>query len=115
MEHNTLADRIKKWLEIDGRINDLQKQLRLLKKTKKSTTDELTVLMKERQVECVNVSNVGQIVYTTNKVKKGINKKYLNDILATYYKSNPETANEVCRFILENRDSQIKENIRLKK
>lgn len=115
METNHLADRIKKWLDVDARINELQKQLRLLKKTKKSTTDELTVLMKEREVESVNVNNVGQIIYTTNKVKKGINKKYLSDILTEFYKTNPAMAKEVCDFILENRESQIKENIRLKK
>ena len=115
METNHLADRIKKWLEVDSRINDLQKQIRLLKKTKKTTTDELTVLMKEREVESVNVNNVGQLIYTTQKVKKGINKKYLSDILTEYYKTNPTMAKEVCDFILENRESQIKENIRLKK
>jgi len=115
METNQLADKIKKWLDCDGRINELQKQLRVLKKTKKEASDDLAILMKEREVESVNISNVGQIMYTKNTVKKGINKKYLNEILAEYYKTNPVLAKEVCDFILENRESQIKENIRLKK
>jgi preprotein translocase subunit Sss1 len=115
MEPNLLADRIKKWLDYDGRINELQKQLRVLKKSKKDTSDELSMIMKEREVESVNISNVGQIMYTKNTVKKGINKKYLNEILSEYYKTNPVLAKEVCDFILENRESQIKENIRLKK
>jgi hypothetical protein len=115
METNQLADRIKRWLEYDSRINDLQKQLRTLKKSKKEAADELTVLMKEREVESVNITNVGQILYTKNSVKKGINKKYLTDILSEYYKTNPVIAKEVCEFILENRESKIKENIRLKK
>jgi hypothetical protein len=115
MDTNQLADRIKRWLEYDSRINDLQKQLRVLKKSKKEAADELTLLMKEREVESVNINNVGQILYTKNTVKKGINKKYLNDILSEYYKTNPVIAKEVCEFILENRESKIKENIRLKK
>jgi len=115
MEPNLLADRIKKWLDYDGRINELQKQLRVLKKSKKDTSEELSMIMKEREVESVNISNVGQIMYTKNTVKKGINKKYLNEILSEYYKTNPVLAKEVCDFILENRESQIKENIRLKK
>jgi hypothetical protein len=115
METNQLAERIKKWLEFDNRINELQKQLRTLKKAKKEATNELTIIMKEREVESVNINNVGQIQYTKNTVKKGINKKYLNDILTEYYKTNPVMAKEVCDFILENRESQIKENIRLKK
>jgi hypothetical protein len=39
METNQLADRIKRWLDYDSRINDLQKQLRVLKKSKKEITD----------------------------------------------------------------------------
>jgi len=115
METNQLADKIKRWLEYDTRINDLQKQLRTLKKSKKDAADELTVLMKEREVDSVNINNVGQILYTKNTVKQGINKKYLTDILIEYYKSNPVIAKEVCEFILEHRESKIKENIRLKK
>ena len=115
METNQLADKIKRWLEYDTRINDLQKQLRTLKKSKKDAADELTIVMKEREVESVNINNVGQILYTKNTVKKGINKKYLTDILVEYYKTNPVAAKEVCEFILENRESKIKENIRLKK
>ena len=40
-------------------------------------------------------------------------KKYLSDILKTYYK-NDDHATEICNFILENRESTVKENIRLK-
>jgi len=115
METNQLADRIKKWLDYDGKINELQKQLRVLKKSKKEISDDLALLMKEREVESVNIGNVGQIMYIKSNVKKGINKKYLNEILSEYYKTNPVLAKEVCDFILENRESQIKENIRLKK
>jgi len=115
METNLLAEKIKRWLEFDSRINDLQKQLRTLKKAKKDAAGELTNLMKEKEVESVNISNVGQILYTKNTVKKGINKKYLNEVLANYYKTNPATAKEVCDYILENRESHVKENIRLKK
>lgn len=115
METNHLAENIKRWLEFDTRIHDLQKQLRALKKSKKDAADDLTRLMKDREVESVNISNVGQIMYTKNTVKKGINKKYLNEILANYYKTNPAVAKEVCDYILENRESTVKENIRLKK
>jgi hypothetical protein len=115
MDTNQLADKIKRWLEYDTRINELQKQLRTLKKSKKDASDELTVIMKEKEVDSVNINNVGQILYTKNTVKKGINKKYLSDILIEYYKSNPVIEKEVCEFILENRESKIKENIRLKK
>jgi hypothetical protein len=71
--------------------------------------------MKEREIESVNISNVGQILYTNNEVKKSINKKYLNEILNQYYSATPQAAKEICDYILENRETQIRENIRLKK
>jgi len=110
-----LAENIKKWLDCDSKINELQKQLKQLKKTKKECTDGLKSIMKEREIESVNVNNVGQILYTKNEVKKSINKKYLNDILNQYYSTTPQAAKEICDYILENRETQIKENIRLKK
>jgi hypothetical protein len=115
MEKQPLAENIKKWLECDSKIASLQKELKQLKKIKKECTDGLKTIMKEREIESVNVSNVGQIQYTKNEVKKSINKKYLNEILNQYYSETPQAAKEICDYILENRETQIRENIRLKK
>ena len=115
MEKQPLAENIKKWLDCDSKIVSLQKELKQLKKIKKECTDGLKTMMKERDIESVNVSNVGQIQYTKNEVKKSINKKYLNEILNQYYSETPQAAKEICDYILENRETQIKENIRLKK
>ena len=68
--------------------------------------------MKIKQLECIDVSQ-GQILYTKIQTKKGINKKYLADILSKFYK-DPTHAKEVCEYILENRESSEKENIKFK-
>ena len=70
-----------------------------------------TLIIKD--LDCIDVNN-GKILYTTTEVKKGINKKYLSDILNKYFNDN-HRAEEICQFILENRESQVKENIKLKK
>ena len=114
MEKNALADKIRHWLEYDKKITDLQKQMRELKKHKKIVADDLSTLMKEREVDTVSVSNVGQISYQSKEVKKGINKKYLVEILLQYFK-DPSQAKEVSDYILENRETQTRENIKLKK
>jgi hypothetical protein len=69
--------------------------------------------MKNKDLDCIDV-NDGKILYTTTEVKKGINKKYLADVLTKYFDDGPR-AEEICKFILENRESSIKENIKLKK
>jgi hypothetical protein len=113
-EKNALADKIRHWLEYDKKIADLQKQMRELKKHKKLVSDDLSTLMKERELDTVSISNVGQISYQKKEVKKGINKKYLIDILEKYYKDSTR-AKEVSDYILENRETQTRENIKLKK
>jgi len=68
--------------------------------------------MKNKQLDSIDV-NQGQILYTKNKSKKGINKKYL-EVVLTKYLDNDDKAKELCEFILENREIVEKENIRLK-
>jgi hypothetical protein len=107
-----LVDKIKKWLESENKINSLQKELKEIKKHKKQLTTDLTEIMKTKQLECIDVTQ-GQILYTKNQSKKGINKKYLTETLGKFYE-DPDRAKELCEFILDNRETTVKENIRLK-
>jgi hypothetical protein len=84
-----------------------------LKKNKTGLSNELKTIMKNKDLDCIDV-NDGKILYTTTEVKKGINKKYLADILTKYFDDN-HRADEICKFILENREFSVKENIKLKK
>jgi hypothetical protein len=108
-----LVENIKKWLECDHKINEIQKQVKEIKKQKKILTDTLTDLMKGNDLETIDTKQ-GQIQYIHKEVKKGVNQKYLTQILNKYY-TNPVMAKEVCDYIMENRETQIRENIRLKK
>ena len=107
-----LVEKIKKWLESENKINALQKELKEIKKNKKQLTVDLTEIMKNKQLECIDVTQ-GQILYTKNQSKKGINKKYLIESLSKFY-DDPEQAKELCEYLLVNRETTIKENIRLK-
>lgn len=112
MDKSILVEKIKRWLDTETKINNIQKDLKELRKQKKSLSADLSVIMKSKQLECIDVTH-GQIIYTQKETKKGINKKYLSDILSKYYKDDGQ-AKEICAFILENRESSVKENIRLK-
>lgn len=113
MEKTILIEKIKKWLDYESRINIIQKELKDIKKSKKILSDDLTEIMKNKKLECIDVTQ-GQILYTKSNVKKGINKKYLADVLNKYFDDTSQ-ANEICQYILENREIHIKENIKLKK
>jgi hypothetical protein len=111
-EKSILVEKIKRWLDVENKILSFQKELKELKKQKKNISIDLTEIMKNKQLDSIDV-NQGQILYTKNKSKKGINKKYL-EVVLTKYLDNDDKAKELCEFILENREIVEKENIRLK-
>jgi hypothetical protein len=113
VDKTILVENIKKWLECDNKINEINKQAKEIKKQKKALSESLTELMKGNDLETIDTKH-GQIQYIHKEVKKGVNQKYLTQILNQYY-TNPVMAKEVCDYIMENRETQIRENIRLKK
>ena len=113
MDQSILIQKIKKWLEYESKIATLQKEIKELKKNKGVVSNELKIIMKSKDLECIDVNN-GKILYTTTQVKKGINKKYLSDVLNKYFEDEGR-AEEICQYILDNRESHVKENIKLKK
>ncbi len=115
VDSSQIKDKIVKWLQYDGKIAEMQKQITLLKKSKKELSEDLTQIMKDKNTDIFNVKNVGKFVYTKKEVKKGINKKYLADVLNSFYSSNPSAAEEVCNYILDNRETSVRENIQFKK
>ncbi len=115
MNNEILVQTIKQWIELEEKINGLSKELRILRKTKKDLNVSLINVMKEHEIDCFDC-NSGQLAYTRNNVKKSINQKYLINILNQYFEqNNNEEADKICNYILENRDTQVRENIKLKK
>ena len=116
MEKNIIIDKIKSWLEIERKIIDSSSKLRELRKTKKGLNEELLEIMKTNDIDCFDCTS-GKIIYTKNKTKGAINKKYLEKILNSYYlnnNSNTDEASKLCEYILDNREIKINENIKLK-
>lgn len=113
MDQSILIQKIKKWLEYESKILNLQKELKEIKKNKVIVSNELKTIMKNKDLECIDITD-GKILYTTTEVKKGINKKYLANVLSKYFEDD-HRGEEICNYILENRETNIKENIKLKK
>jgi hypothetical protein len=109
-----LSQNVKNWLQLDKEIQVLQKELKDRKKKKNDYTNALLTIMKTNEIECVDL-NDGKIIYTQNNVKKPINKQHLLDSLTKYFEKNPNIpTDEIVQFILENRETSVKESIRHK-
>jgi|TARA_B110000971_G_C20023238_1_gene507470 hypothetical protein len=109
----SLIQSIKTWMEIEKEIESLQKKMKELKSKKKTINLNLTNIMRNNNLDCIDVKS-GQIRYVKNKVKKGINQKSLLSIMEKYYK-NKDEAQKICEYIQDNREIQENEKIQFKK
>jgi hypothetical protein len=107
-----LVQHIKEWIGVDEEIKSLQKEIKIRKEKQKELTKDLMEVMKTNEIECFDL-NDGKLVYTKNKTKQTINKKYLMSTLIKCLE-DPKDAEKVTEFILENREEKVRESIRRK-
>jgi hypothetical protein len=108
-----LVNNIKEWIKIDGDILKLQNEIKDRRNKKKLLTESLVTVMKKNEIECFDI-NGGSLVYKKNKVKKPINAKTLVSSLKNYFATNPAQAEEITKFVMDNREEQVKETIKRK-
>jgi hypothetical protein len=108
-----LVNNIKEWIKIDNEISKLRAEIKERNQLKKTLTSDLVTVMKTNQIDCFDI-NGGALVYKTSKVKKPINGKMLLKTLQEYYKSDTNTAEDLTKYIMSNREEHVKETIRRK-
>lgn len=108
-----LKNNILKWVQLNNEILSLQSKIREFKKEQKIVGNNLTSMMKEQDLDVIDI-NSGEIKYVQNKVKQTLNNKYLLDVM-TKYCNNVGEANKICEYIQENREIKFKDNIKFKK
>lgn len=112
---NYMVQKIKTWLAVETKINELSRQLKELRTMRKDLNVDLLEIMKTNEIDCFDC-NSGKITYTKSNVKKAISKKYLTEVLNKFYgDENSNHAEELRNYILENRQIEVKENIKLKR
>jgi len=110
---NELIQNIKDWIKMDNEITLLKKDLKEKNTIKKKITLNLVENMRNNKIDCFNITG-GSLIYKKNKVKKPINGKTLLKTLENYYKNDKTIASELTNYILDNRDTEIKETIKRK-
>jgi len=109
-----LVNTIQSYLKIENEMKVLQKELKERRLLRKNLSDKLINIMKNNEIDCFDLSE-GKILYTQNKVKTPLTKKHIIECIHKYFDKIPSIdSNEVTNFILENRQEQIKENIKHK-
>ena len=107
-----LVNNILEWVKIDNEISQLRHEIKERNNKKKNMTENLVNVMKTNNIDCFDI-NEGSLIYKKSTVKKPISGKTLLSALQIYFKdSNNTMAEDVTKFILENREEKIKESIK---
>ncbi len=108
-----LLENVKTWLDIDNQIRTLQKEIRDRRKLKKELTTSLVDIMKNQDIDALNVPD-GQLIYNKTKTKAPLSKKHLLVSLSQYFKNDQRMVEELSKYIMESRQEKEKENIKRK-
>lgn len=101
---------IKEWVKLDQQISTLKKEVKTKNIRHKNVSNAILGVMKKHSIDYFDAPG-GSLVYKKKTEKKSISKKYLMDQLQSYYKDNPEMANEVVKHLMDNRGERLNEKI----
>jgi hypothetical protein len=107
-----LVSNIREWVKMDTEISQLRQEIKERNNKKKTMTENLVTVMKSNSIDCFDI-NDGSLVYKKNTVRKPINSKTLLSSLKNYYKDQ-NVAEDLTKYIMDNREEQIKETIKRK-
>ena len=108
-----LINNIKEWIKLDADIAKMKTEIKDKNNKKKNLTDNLVTVMKNNSIDCFDISG-GSLIYKQTKVKKAINKKTLLTALQNYYKNDSANVEDIVNHVLNTREENIKDTIKLK-
>lgn len=106
-----LINNIKEWIKMDNDIAKLKAEIKDRTNKKKLLTTNLVNVMKTNSIDCFDI-NDGSLVYKQTKAKKAITGKTLLAALQTYYKEQPNLAEDLTKHVLDNREEVVRETIK---
>jgi hypothetical protein len=106
---------IKEWIKCDNEIRQLQREIKIRKELQGKLTNNIMSTMKSKDIDCFDL-NDGKIMYTQTKIKSSLNKKHLLACIDKYFSDNEDKdiANDLTNYILDSRETKIKESIKRK-
>jgi hypothetical protein len=94
---------VKEWITLD-------QNMKAMKKRKKEISEVLAPMMKQNNVDAYNLKEEGMgLKYRAQSQKASISKKMLIKSMAAFFENNPETAEEATAFILNARNTKVRD------
>tara|TARA_B110001469_G_C9473712_1_gene237902 strand:+ start:112 stop:477 length:366 start_codon:yes stop_codon:yes gene_type:complete len=120
MSKEILVNQLKIWIEYDNEIDEIKQQIRDLRKKEKdiklnqqNADNKIKEIMRSNNLDIIDI-NKGKIQYSSKKVKKSLNKKYIIDVIQKSLKDENKI-NEIMNDLYNNRESKQIETLKFKK
>jgi hypothetical protein len=104
---------IKKWMQYDNDIKQLQNELKTKKESRRQHTEQLVNIMKSNEIDCFDVNN-GKLLFSRTKVKTPLNKSQMVQALMEYFNNDEPRVKELEDRLMSARKEKITETIRRK-
>ena len=104
---------IKKWMQYDNDIKQLQNELKTKKESRRQHTEQLVNIMKSNEIDCFDVNNV-KLLFSRTKVKTPLNKSQMVQALMEYFNNDEPRVRELEDRLMSARKEKITETIRRK-
>lgn len=108
-----LINNIREWIKLDNELLKMKTEMKQKNAKKKELTENLVKVMKSNAIDCFDV-NGGALIYKQRKTKKSISGKFLLEELQKYYKEQPEVGKDIAKYVLENRQEVIRDELKMK-
>lgn len=111
MDKEQLKKFLQSWCKNDSEISELQKQIKIRKVEKKNMNVRLLEIMKQNEIERIDLHDEGTLIFKQHTVKKCLTKKAIITLLETYFIEDPEKVQEINKFLSDNTETNMKETI----
>lgn len=101
---------VREWITLDDEMNAMRKTLRDHARRKKDLSLRLVELMKEKNIDQIDINDGKKIMRQQKTQTSSVSKKHLLGCLHQYYKDT-DKAKEISTFILKSRQEKKTETI----
>lgn len=111
----SFQDNVRQWVHLNNKIKQAKKAISVIQKQKDALGDEVVSYIKANKIQdkVIGISD-GKLQLQVKEALVPVNKEYIEERLLKYFKS-ADKAEEVLKFIYEDREKYLKESLVLKK
>tara|TARA_Y100000816_G_C26021416_1_gene534365 strand:+ start:627 stop:986 length:360 start_codon:yes stop_codon:yes gene_type:complete len=111
-----LVSMVQDWMGLEKEIKNMQGTLRELRLKQKAATARLVLVMKEHEIDCLDVKD-GRLSHRTMKSRGTVSKKHLLSSIASFFENadDPELSAKLTGHILETRGVKLQDKISLRR